>query len=637
MAQDPDNFNSLSIGNSSGKTSGDLFRDLQKAKDDLEGAIKRGDARALETLRVRYDALQQRWCAATQAQIEQIRNAAVAPAPPASLNAQLYPFPPFPPAPITSGVGVCLSGGGARAASASMGELRGLRSLGLLDRVSVLSTVSGGSWAGVTFTYLPSDISDDEFLGGVVPNPGDLTWEHHSGENPAQALDSLSDQALGSLCTRIGLVEFLVEVAKLQVTYHDSLHVLWCRAVGALILEPFGLGDITRQGSPATYYSSTLQWLETMILNEGRNPTLSVPDFHLIQKSRRPYLITNSTIFSPPGVHLRRPAPGSPPLEPYPFEASVTGAGVPFPLQGQLGGGTVDPFAFGGQAPSAPPVQNRVQVPTPLQRFSLSDIAGTSSSDFVGPLIQHFYAHYPWLEDIDPIYSYWPVMPANQTPAQQYFFGAGGNLEDTGIMALLRRKMTRIIAFVHAATPLSWDSVAKQVVVDSQLPPLFGLQPKVAGQPYQPYSSPPAPVSPSARPYRYNRVFDQQAFYSLIDQLWQAHQAGGSAICKQTKLTVHDNPRFGIQGVGQVDVLWVYTNPVTAWTNQLDPTVRLGMEFEPFLYGIFPNYDTFLQLHLEPRQVNLLAHLSCWNVINGRSIGGFPANAELFREMFGQS
>ncbi|HJR76297.1 MAG TPA: hypothetical protein VJ805_04960 [Nitrospiraceae bacterium] len=619
------------MGNSSGKQTGGLFTDLQRAKEDLEAALTRGDARAVEVLRVRYDALQQRWRATTQEQIEQVRNTAVAPAPPASLSAHLYPFPP---SPITSGVGVCLSGGGSRAASASMGELRGLRSLGLLDRVSALSTVSGGSWAGVTFTYLPSDISDDEFLGGVVSSPGDLTWEHHSGEDPARALDTLSHYALGSLCTRIGLVEFLAEVAVLCEKYRDSPHVLWCRAVGALILEPFGLGDITRQGSPATYYSSTQQWLEGTILGDGRNPTLSASDFHLVQKSGRPYLITNSTIFSPPGVHLRRPAPGSPPIEPYPFEASVTGAGVPFPLQGRLGGGTIDPFAFGGQAPAAPPAQNRVQVPTPPQRFSLSDIAGTSSSAFVGPLIQYFYANYPWLEDIDPIYSYWPVMPANQTPAQQYFIGDGGNLENTGLMGLLRRKMTRIIAFVHAPTPLSWDPVAKQVVVDSQLPPLFGLQPKVPGQPYQPYPAPPTPVSPSARPYRFNQVFDQQAFYGLIDQLWQSHQAGGSAICKQARLTVHDNAHFGIQSVGPVDVLWVYTNPVTAWTNQLSDTVRLGMDFEPLLYGTFPNYDTILQLHLEPRQVNLLAHLSCWNVINERPIGGFPANAQLFREMF---
>ncbi len=608
-----------------------LVRDLQKAKDDLIAGLAKGDARATETLRVRYDMLQSRWRAKAQARIEQIRTTAAAPAPPATLNAQLYPFPP---APVAPGVGVCLSGGGSRAASASMGELRGLRSLGFLDQVSVLSTVSGGSWAGVPFSYLPADVSDDEFLGGVVPNPEDLTWTHHSGEDPARALDLLSDHALGSLCTRVGLLEFLAKAAELLEYYRDSPHVLWCRAVGALILEPFGLGDITRQRSPATYFSDTSEWLNTVILGGGRNPALSASDFYLVRKPGRPYLVTNSTLFYPAGVHLRRPAPGSPGLQPYPFEASSKGVGVPFPLQKDLGGEYVDPFAFGGQAPTTAPVQDRIQVATPLQRFSLSDIAGTSSSAFVGPLIQYFYAHYPWLEEIDPIYSYWPVMTSGQIPAQPYFIGDGGNLENTGIMALLRRKMPRIVAFVHALTPLSWDTGAKQVVVDSQLPPLFGLQPKIPGQPYIPYPGPAAPVPASAAPYRYNQVFDSQAFYSLIDTLWKAHQAGGSAICKQTQLTVHDNPRFGIHGVGPVDILWVYTNPVTSWRNRLRTTVRLGMDFEPLLYGSFPNYDTFLQLHLVSRQVNLLAHLSCWNVINERSIGGFSPNARLFREMF---
>jgi hypothetical protein len=134
------------MGDLIGKMDNELSSDLQRAKDDLADALIRGDARAIETLRVRYDALQSRWKTQTQARIEQIERTATAPAPPAILNANIYPFPP---APVTSGVGICLSGGGSRAASASMGELRGLRALGLLDKVSVLSTVSGGSWAGV--------------------------------------------------------------------------------------------------------------------------------------------------------------------------------------------------------------------------------------------------------------------------------------------------------------------------------------------------------------------------------------------------------------------------------------------------------------------------------------------------------
>ena len=125
--------------------------------------------------------------------------------------------------------------------------------------------------------------------------------------------------------------------------------------------------------------------------------------------------------------------------------------------------------------------------------------------------------------------------------------------------------------------------MANQVVVDSQLPPLFGFNPRCLGNHTSLPESTGSGLASSA-PYRYNQVFEAQAFYGLIDQLWKAHQAGGSAICKQTGLTVHDNPHFGIQGSGGVDVLWVYTNPVTAWRNQLSHTVRIGMEFEPLLY-----------------------------------------------------
>jgi hypothetical protein len=66
----------------------------------------------------------------------------------------------------------------------------------------------------------------------VVPDPRDLTWTHHAGDDPARALDVISERALGSLCTRIGLVEFLDKGRELAAWYHDSPHVLWCRAVG---------------------------------------------------------------------------------------------------------------------------------------------------------------------------------------------------------------------------------------------------------------------------------------------------------------------------------------------------------------------------------------------------------------------
>jgi hypothetical protein len=586
----------------------------------------------IEALRVRYEALEGHWRERTRAQMDALRRAEPARLPPKRLDAAMYPIPPMPSA---SNVGVCLSGGGSRAAAASMGELRGLRYLGLLDEVSTLSTVSGGTWAGATFTYLPSGIADEDFLGDVVVDPRDLTWSRVPGTDPARGLDVLGDHALGSLCTRIGLVEFLAKAAELLAEYRDSPHVLWTRAVGALILEPFGLGDTLAGGLPARYFSGTRQWLNNAIL--PMNPELLAADFQLVEKAGRPQLVTNSTLFWPASVHPRRPASGSPMLEPYPLEASSIAVGVPIAMRRGIGGGFVDPFAFGGAAPATPAQRNRVSIAPPPQRFALSDIAGASSSAFVGPLIDAFGTAHPWLEDIDPRFDYWPITDASPTPAQPYVIGDGGNLENTGIMALLRRRITRIVAFVHAETALSWDPIARQVVVDGQLPPLFGLEPKVAGQRYEAYPPPPAPVAAAAAPFRYNQVFPTDAFYSLIDQLWKASRAGGSAICLSRGLPVQDNAHFGVSGVGPVDVLWVYTNPVRVWSERLTDVVRLGMDFEPLLYRTFPNYDTLLQLRLEARQVNLLAHLSCWNVINAESIGGFPSNVDLVREIFGHT
>src|SRR4051794_17191246 len=93
-----------------------------------------------------------------------------------ALNARIWPmsqsdrssFPeeelPGWPYPYTTNTGLCFSGGGSRALSAAMGQMRGLRELGLLSRARYISCVSGGSWASTAYTFLPSFITDDDFL-----------------------------------------------------------------------------------------------------------------------------------------------------------------------------------------------------------------------------------------------------------------------------------------------------------------------------------------------------------------------------------------------------------------------------------------------------------------------------------------
>jgi len=46
----------------------------------------------------------------------------------------------------------------------------------------------------------------------------------------------------------------------------------------------------------------------------------------------------------------------------------------------------------------------------------------------------------------------------------------------------------------------------------------------------------------------------------------QASVSGASAIYKQPNLVVRANARFGIQGSGIANVLWIYNTPVRAWS-----------------------------------------------------------------------
>ncbi len=340
-----------------------------------------------------------------------------------------------------------------------------------------------------------------------------------------------------------------------------------------------------------------------------------------------------------------RPAGGGGPANPwevgYDFETTPISAGDPpafanagppapnQPASSDLGGGWIDPFALGSVAPSTVAADGRFRVPVPPNRFRLSDLAGLSSVAFVYDLLD--LAHQRgihFLDDMVPETVYWPVYRAGQLPrnaARPYLFGDGGNLENQGIMALLRRNLKKIIAFVNTETQLSMS--ANEVVVDSDLPPLFGLEWSGAAGKYVPISA--------TSPFRFNQVFDRATFDDLRRQLWNRAQAGATAMALQESVTVPANPHYGVAG-GTTDILWIYLHPVAAWHSKLHDTVKLAMDLEPLDYAMFPNYYTIDQLHLNARQVNLLAHLASWNVASEERVSGFPGNAEVVRRFLAE-
>lgn len=73
-------------------------------------------------------------------------------------------------------VGLAMSGGGARAMAFHLGCLRALHDRGILDRIKVLSTVSGGSVVGAAWAYNDGTFEEFDARMAAVLRRG-LQWE----------------------------------------------------------------------------------------------------------------------------------------------------------------------------------------------------------------------------------------------------------------------------------------------------------------------------------------------------------------------------------------------------------------------------------------------------------------------------
>jgi hypothetical protein len=524
-----------------------------------------------------------------------------------SFDAQIFPLPMTSNAAETEAevdqgprasknfVGVCFSGGGSRALSAAMGQMRGLRSLGLLDDVFFISSVSGGTWASALYTYLPKSFDEDHFLGPVVA-PQNLS---------VFSIGDLPPHNLGSIPPGLSPERVLFALENL-ISKGCAADSIWQGLVGELILKPFLLWQQGPNGYANRYYSLR----EALLKGTGgilkRNPRLKAGQFYTVER-KRPFLVMNGSLVSNSTV------PGSQLL---PFESTPLNLGVRsvFPSvgpQGQdVGGGLMEAFAMGSAWQKDLP-DNHVDTTEPARPFSLCDIAGISSAAFA----ETFQAQYPDFDLLNPAYPYWPVANhgAAKNAAISREFADGGSLEDTGISALLVRRLPNIIAFVNSQTPL--QKVGNQIVVDPQVRLLFGVPPSGESLRRKEVYRKDIPNDD----VRFTQFFASSDYPALAQGLWAANSAGRPAMFTQTLTTV-PNANFGVERY-TVRVLWVYNTYVQNWYAPLGDAMKLLVDAT----FNFPNYDTVLQLNLSATEVNLLAHLSCWNV---------TTNAAMVRTLF---
>ncbi len=491
----------------------------------------------------------------------------------------------------TGNTGICLSGGGTRAMAAGIGQLRGLRALGLLDRVRYISAVSGGTW--VSGPLLFSRDPEDTLLG-PVEEPGSLTLK---------SLDVLPYGSLGHLATRS-------LKSRLWTYYHEvDDSRLWIDAVGDQFLTPLGLFD----RSDTAYYALDDAAVADV---QRRNPGLG--HRFVTPRPNRPFWIANGCIIGPKSLTpLKRESPVAIEFTPM-YSGSPRRMDVTFYDQKgkgsklTVGGGYVEPFAFGGAAPQSVGQGGVVELPAPQHRWCLADSIGVSSSAFAG------YAELDHLIDaLDVLAPQSPLWPMPPEKAQPFALGDGGILENYGIIPLILRGVERIVVFVNTGTrleptfdenrPTQWKGI------DDYLPALFGYR-----------------VVDTGTALQNNHVFEQGQLHALVDTL-KAARVAGQGIIARSKLTTVANDWWGVAAGQTVDVIWVYNDRVTAWEQQLHrevhDAVRKGNS-DVFFHGpleLFPNYKTAGEntldiVELTNVQVNALANLTCWTVMHNRDL-----------------
>ena len=584
----------------------------------------------------------------------------------------------------TSGnVGVSLSGGGSRALTAGMGQLRALRKLtlhgqSLLAQVKALSVVSGGAWLGVPYVYLPpGGPSDTAYLGPWIEDQAALTPE------------MLQVLPAGNAGVPISSPMFSPRLLAVQaLLLHAALHVppemLWQTIIGLNILAEYGLYAPTLQLAP----TDTFSFDAATVANEitGQNPTLAnetiytYADADSSRRERRPFLVCNSAMFlTEPGSSLQLLAP----VQTTPFITGILGTPSGEDTNGRkVGGGGVTSFGFNSTCDA---ISGSNATIAQTRQWSLTDAVGTSSA-FFAEVLQNLFHHWRqdpadlaavmaseantirhWakrrlsielrdavierlrlygrsplaarsqlqsslsdLQELIPCYPCWPVLdPQPGTLSRPNRFADGGNLENTGIAALLAYSdIDSIIAFVNASVPMQPGAYGvadghgrfipgTTTIIDDSIPPLFGYQPYGAGKPgnegYVPYDTGNAGRDPI---FANNQVFDQAAFPALLQGLWEAcgRESHASPAIFSQRLSARPNQWFGITTAREVTVVWNYLGYVGNWVALFDKNkpVHAIIEAERATND-FPNYRT-IDTNLSATQINLVANLTAWSV-----------------------
>jgi hypothetical protein len=502
--------------------------------------------------------------------------------------------------PKRKNIAVCFSGGGSRALTCAWGQLLGLSALKdekanpLLNDVRYISSVSGGSWAAVLYTFRPHNFTDAEFLGNSY-DPSQL----HYDQNKAGGLNVnvMGPSALGKIPqnfanlfelepTKNIIADFIVLTALKGIPLRTSAKWLWCYIVGENVLADFDLytyknsifkpRETPWQYPDAKYFSLSKDYAAKNIFSKPGAPPEDAFVYARTNSDGQPacpMLIINTNIIAKdrPGTSLAAPLQ-------IPTQVSAVAAGIygasPY-APDKIGGGGVDSFAFTSSLSSLSGI-DKVNADFPMA-YTLADITACSSAFFAAILAdpleaavaallerndEHLHLHFSkFVEKADslimsdmrrklseikddlqkmdkgglvPQYNYWPVNQVSHGAAanQNTQFTDGGSLENTGVAGLLAQAQGTVGNIIAFVNGAEVLEKRNDVIIAAtQMAPLFGIAYDDVHQQFKKYL--PNGINPftgQTDPLGFLQVFENG--HSEFDALRQGLYAGNGAGAK---------------------------------------------------------------------------------------------------------
>ncbi len=501
-----------------------------------------------------------------------------------------------------SNIGIAFSGGGNRAASLTTGQLRALNELKLLDNVKYISAVSGGSWASVCYTFLPED-KPDNLLLGTLKRPEDLS------------LDTLSSISDGELLKSVSNSEILERYVKGVINFHND--EIFSRILNDIYLKPLGLGE-------SRYVGFNKKSTADILNRKPNDKTLKYEDFYLVNsKKNRPFLIVNGTLVG--GATNTRYLP-SMHFEMTPIYSGISHFDIA--QESKVGGGYIETFSMDYNFKKKSNDKYFVKLKRrKLRRFTLSDmmaISGNAPSTFLYSRWYLFIAMHLGLPEINLWSPYLAKKQSKSTKVKtkEYAMGDGGNLENLGLIPLLKRKVDKIVVFVNCKTPIRKTNKGK-IILEDAIDGVFGIK------------------------MRYKDAISTNILSNtrnergkLADTLYKLKKEG-KPLLYTSKYKVNKRSEYGIfpdEGKwDSVQITWVYND---GFEKQY-ANGRLSEEVRSYYYnkGLdafnaqFPHLPTILttrQLHAIDYEIswsNMLAHFGSWVIMD---------KARYFKDVFSE-